>query len=143
MRNICLFLVAAGILAGPLPRPAAAVMAFYKAFNSEYVENHPDLDFKQLVTKDARCLVCHQGRKRANRNAYGQQLDKLLDRKTDARDIEKILAALRKVGEMPVDPNDPDGETFSERIADGKLPGGTLEELKKELPEDKRDADTD
>lgn len=145
MRNVCFFLLATGILAGPLTRPAAAVMAFYKAFVAEYVDNlpQPDPAYDRLVTKDAKCLVCHQGRKRANRNAYGQQLDKLLDRKTDARNTEKILAALHKVADMPTDPRDAASETFGQRIAASQLPGGTLDELKKEPPNDVPDVTTD
>ena len=145
MRSICLFFIAVGILAGPLTRPAAAVMAFYKAFVAEYVDSQsePDAAFDRLVTKDAKCLVCHQGRNREHRNAYGAQLDKLLDKKTDARNNEKIVAALHEVAKLPADPRDPAGETFGQRIAAGKLPGGTLESLKQEPPKEEPPVKTD
>lgn len=136
MRYVCLFVAAVGIVAGPLPRPAAAVMQFYKAFVAEYVDSHPNPAYDRLVTREAKCLVCHQGRNRKHRNVYGQQLDKLLDKKTDAKNTEKIIAALKKVADMPADPRDPAGESFGQRIAAGKLPAGELEDLKQEPAEE-------
>lgn len=135
MRNACMFLMVC-VLASATARPAAAVLAFYKVWETEYLTNHPDQDYATLVKKSAnRCFVCHVGKKRTHRNAYGKQLAELLDRKKDVKDKEKILAAIKQVGEMQVDPNDDQSETFAARIAAGKFPGGELEELKKEPAE--------
>jgi hypothetical protein len=59
----------------------------------------------------------------------------LLDRKKDLRDKEKIIASIKKVVEMHVNPEDDKSETYLDRIKAGKWPGGELEDLKKEPPE--------
>src|SRR3990172_5525304 len=98
-----------------LARPAAAVLQFCNAFTAEYLEHHPDQAYAEYVKKEVKCLVCHQGKKRKNHNRYGEHLDELLDRKKDAKDLEKIVAALKKVAALPFDPADPNSETFAQR----------------------------
>jgi cytochrome c2 len=132
MRNLCMILVIGGLLS-TTARPAAAVLAFYKVWETENLTDHPDKDYVALVKKPAnRCFVCHEGKNRKHRNIYGAHLGELLDAKKDAKDKEKIAAAIKQVGEMHVDPNDDTSETFAERIAAGKFPAGELEDLKKE-----------
>jgi hypothetical protein len=134
MRFACLLAAAALVAFGPA-RPAAADQQFYNAFIDEYVKTHENKQFIELVTKEAKCLICHQGNKsRKNRNVFGNEVDKLLDRKTDAKDREKIVAALKKVVAVKVDSKNDKSETYADRIKAGKLPGGELEELKKEPP---------
>jgi cytochrome c2 len=117
-------------------QPAAAVLQFYKVWETEYLTNHPDQEYAALVKKPAnRCLVCHQGKSRKRHNVYGEHLEELLDRKKDLKDKEKILAAIKQVGEMHFDANNDTSETFAARIAAGKFPAGELEELKKEPAE--------
>jgi hypothetical protein len=135
MRTVCLFL-AACILLSAAARPAAALLAFYKVWEEEYLTNHPDKDYVALVKKNPnRCFVCHQGKNRKHRNEYGSHLDELLDKK-DAKDKEKILAAIKQVGDMHFDPNDDQSDTFNARIAASKFPGGELDDLKKEPPKE-------
>ena len=99
MRTVCSFLVVC-VLLSATARPAAAVLQFYKVWETEYLTNHPDKDYAALVKKPAnRCFVCHVGKKRTHRNAYGKQLEELLDAKKDTKDKEKILAAIKKVGD--------------------------------------------
>jgi hypothetical protein len=137
MRFACPFVAALFLLAGLMPKPAAAVLAFYKVWESENLTDHPDKDFVALVKKPAnRCFVCHQGKNRKHRNVYGAQLAELLDAKKDAKYKEKILAAIKQVGDMHFDPNDEKSDTFAARIAASKFPGGELEDLKKEPPKD-------
>lgn len=132
MRFACLFLAASALFIFGVAQPAAGVQQFYDAFVAQYIKDHPNKDYSKLVT-DAKCLVCHQGTKsKKNRNPFGGELDKLLDRKTDAKDQEKILAAFTKVLAMHVDPKDDKSETFEDRVKAGKLPGGNLDDLKKE-----------
>jgi len=117
-------------------QPADGVLQFYKVFESEYLADHPDQEFVTLVKKPTnRCFVCHQGKKRTNRNAFGQPLAELLDAKQDARDKEKIASALKEVVAMHVDADDESSETFRDRIAASKWPGGELEDLKQEPAE--------
>jgi hypothetical protein len=119
-----------------LVSPAAAVLQFYKVFQAEYLDNHPDQDWVAVVKKPAnRCFICHQGKIRKNHNLFGDHLVPLLDRRKDAKDQEKILATLKQVVVLPFDPANPAGETYLDRIQAGKWPGGELEDLKQESEE--------
>ena len=82
------------------------------------------------------------GKKRKNRNAFGQQLAELLDAKKDVKDKEKIVAALKKVVAMHVDPNDEKSETYLDRIKASKWPAGELEDLQREPEKKKTPADS-
>src|SRR3990172_7639324 len=115
-----------------LAQPAWALLQFNKQFLELYIKDHPGKEFAQYVTKEVKCWVCHQGKKRVNHNPYGEHLVELLDKKEDIRNPEKIIAALKKVGDMPSDPDDPNSKTYAELIAEGKLPGGDLDSCKKE-----------
>jgi hypothetical protein len=126
-------LVASLVLIAAFAGPAAAIVQFQKEFWNEYVESNPDKEYGDFVKKKAKCWVCHQGKKsRKNRNSYGQALSELLDFKKDTRDKEKIVAALKKVADMPSDPLNTQSETFGARISAGKLPAGELDDLLKE-----------
>ena len=78
----------------------------------------------------AKCNVCHVGKSKKDRNAYGHALADLLDKKEDAKDVAKIRAALEKVAGMPSDPAKADSVTFGDLIKQGKLPGGPVQEVK-------------
>ena len=55
-----------------------------------------------------------------------------MDKKEDAKDKEKILAALKKVEDLHSDPEDDKSPTYGELIRANKLPGGPLEEVQKD-----------
>jgi len=121
---------------------ALAVMQFQNAFMEKYIKNHEDKKFSEFVTTKVKCFVCHQGKKRTNHNAYGVHLVELLDKKKDVRDVAKINEALDKVAKLHSDPKDDKSPTYGELIAKGTLPGGELEDVKKEPPaEDEKKAD--
>ena len=106
---------------------AQADPAFKKRFEALYVKKNStdpkDMAFAATVKK-AKCNLCHKGKKKKNRNAYGEQLAKLLDRKKDRKNKEKIDAAIKKVAEMKSDAGDENSLTYGELIAQGKLPAG-------------------
>ena len=114
-----------GILAvatpGRTPRPLSA-----SSRPCTCTKDRTDNVSKSLAAavKKAGCSVCHTPVKNKNGhyNAYGKQLAKLL-KKGDDKDGEKILAALKKVFNMAVDPDVPD-ITFGRRIR-RKLPPAT------------------
>jgi hypothetical protein len=134
MRRAVLVLVAVALsLTGV--QPALAIMQFNKVFIDEYIKDHQDKEFAEYVEKKVKCFVCHQGKKKSNHNPYGEQLHKLLDKKEDKDNVEKIRAALENVGKMHSDPKDPKSPTYAELIAAGKLPGGSLEDSQKEPAE--------
>ena len=116
-------------------QPAHAIKQFYDEWVVEYLDKNSDQAYVDHVKKDVKCFICHQGKDRKHRNAYGAELAKLLNKKTDAKDKDKMLAAFKQVAEMKVDPNDPKSETFGDRIKAGKLPGGELDDLKKDPAE--------
>lgn len=109
---------------------ADAHPAHNKTFQEHYVKESPNADWVKLVKKEAKCLVCHQGKRKKNLNPYGTQFTDLLE--TNEKDKEKILAALKEVAERHSVADDPESPTYGELIAEGKLPGGELADLKQE-----------
>ena len=137
MRYVCLSVFVAMLLVLIAARPAAAVVQFYKEFETLCLKDHPNKEFVATVKKGTnKCMVCHQGKSRKHHNAFGLHLVELLDRKKDSRDKEKIIAAIEKVVAMHVDPKDEKSETYADRIKAGKFPGGELADLIKELPKE-------
>ncbi len=129
MKNFCLLAlcgVAAGVLLVPV-ESAHAIAPFKKQFEEKYVKEDPSTPEEMALAaavKMVKCNVCHVGKKKKDRNAYGEALAGLLDRKKDSKDKAKIQEALDKVAAMKSDANDPNSPTFGELIKEGKLPGG-------------------
>lgn len=133
-RRILVFAVCVAAVAVWSRIPAAyAIPPFYKEFQAKYVKkdstDEKDQAFVMLVTKKAKCNVCHMGRSKKMHNAYGMQLKMLLkkDKFKSARlkaepdkCHEEIVAALEKVAAMKSGGDD--SPTFGELIAQGKLP---------------------
>jgi len=95
--------------------PAFAVKQFYDEFKEVYV-NNGNLDASAVAK--AKCNICHEGKSKKDKNAYGKFLDKLLDRKKDAKNPEKIRQALAAVESE----KSPSGETYGDLFKEGKLP---------------------
>ncbi len=128
MKKVCL-LVLFGMTTAAIVMPAQSaygVAAFRKEFEAKYVKKEPTTDAEKnllaAVTK-VKCNVCHVGKKKKDRNAYGVALSKELTKK-DAKNVEKIQTALDKVAGLKADPDDPSSPTFGELIQQGQLPGG-------------------
>jgi hypothetical protein len=120
---------------------ASALPPFQKEFQKEYLETLKDQKFAaELEKSNVKCLVCHQGRHKKNRNAFGMAVGKFLTKK-DAKHPEKIAEGLKKALAMHVDPKDPKSETFLDRLKAGKWPGGDLADLKKEPKKSSSDSD--
>ena len=114
-----------------IARPVSAIIQFQKEFHNLYLDEEKKSEFAKRVVED-KCWLCHQGKSKKNHNSYGIHLTKLLDRKKDKKDKEKIIAALKKIEKLHTDPKDEKSKTYGDLIKVGKLPGGTLEECKKE-----------
>ena len=128
-RRPTLRMAAAPLLVALFACPALAVPQFQKEFLAKYAdEAYADL------AKEAKCFVCHQGKNKKNRNPYGEALHQYLDKK-DKKDVEKIQNALETVAAESSDPSDPNAPTFGELIAQGQLPGGSLEDAQQEPAE--------
>jgi cytochrome c2 len=132
----CGFLLAIPMLVS-LVAPATADPKFFAVFKKEYLDKHPDKKYIEAVEKmDVRCLVCHQGKKsKKNRNAFGEHLDTLLDRKKDLKNDKKIADSIKKVLAMKVDPKNEKSETYMDRLKASKWLAGNLDDLKKEPKE--------
>ena len=115
-RHACVLVLALATVAGLAPTPAFAIKQFADEFKAVYVKEGTPL---AAAVEAAKCNVCHVGKEKKNRNAYGEALDKLLDKKADKEDKDKIRKALDEVAKLP---SAVAGKTFGDLIADGKLP---------------------
>jgi len=116
--------IAVAFVAGTSARPAFAIKQFFDEFKAVYVKpDSAEANDKALVAEveTAKCNVCHAGTSKKERNAYGNALADLLDKKEDAKNVEKIRGALESVAAMP---SGTDGVTFGDLLKQGKLPGG-------------------
>ena len=131
--QLSLILIGTAVICGLFAQSSLAIMGFQKQFLALYVDKNDSKEFVTLVKKQAKCFVCHDAVKlndkgklsKKFRNPYGQQLSKLLDKKTDKKNIEKIRKAMGQVAKMKADPKatkDSKGPTFGDRIKQGKLP---------------------
>jgi hypothetical protein len=105
-------------------REALAIKQFSDQFKEVYVKEGTPL---AAEVETAKCNVCHKGKSKKDRNAYGEALAKLLDKKEDKDNVEKIRDALATVAKESSDPASPDAPTFGALIEAGKLPGGPAE----------------
>ncbi len=111
---------------------ATATPFFGKVFFKEHIKDHKDKEYVDFVKKKAKCFVCHQGKKKNHHNPFGEHLVDLLDKKKDKKNEKKVIEALKKVLAMQSDPKDKKSPTYLELIKKSKLPGGKLEDLRKE-----------
>ena len=108
-----------------------ALPQFKKEFGDKYVEGSGSASFEEAVKKQG-CNVCHvKGQKKDVRNAYGEELAKLIPGDASARikeaadkDAEKatvnkeLAEAFKKVEAM----KSPSGETYGELLKGHSLP---------------------
>ena len=112
---------------GGSAREAFAIKQFFDEFKAVYVKpDSADPAEKALVAgvESAKCNVCHEGTSKKERNAYGNALAERLNKKEDAKNVEKIKKALEEVAALPSDPAKADSPTFGALLKEGKLPGG-------------------
>jgi hypothetical protein len=101
---------------------AFAIKQFADEFKAVYVQEGTPL---AAEVEKAKCNVCHMGKSKKDRNAYGQALSELLDKKEDKDNKEKIRQALETVAAKPS--AGAGSPTFGDLIKEGKLPGGPAE----------------
>jgi len=122
-RYSCLAVVGVALAAGGLTREAFAIKQFANEFKAMYVKEGTPL---AAAVDEAKCNVCHLPASKEERNAYGHALAERLDKKVDAKNVEKIKKALEEVAALSSDPSKPDAPTFGKLIEEGKLPGGPV-----------------
>jgi len=105
-------------------RPALAIKQFSDEFKDVYVKEGTPL---AAEVEKAKCNVCHVGKSKKDRNAYGNALAERLDKKEDKENKEKIRKMLVEVASLSSDPSKADAPTFGQLIEAGALPGGPIE----------------
>jgi hypothetical protein len=119
--------VAAGLVwLGMSASKAEAFPPFKSAFLKEYTKpdstDEKDVAFKAAAEK-AGCDICHAGKDKKKRNAYGKALEQYL--KPNMKNApDKIKEGLESGAKEHSDPSDEKSPTFGEKIAAGKLPAG-------------------
>lgn len=93
---------------------------YNSAFKDMYVKEGTPL---AKAVDEVKCNVCHEGKKKKNRNVYGKAVHEALGGEK-IKDKDKINAALEKAAKMHSDPEDKDSPTFGELLKEGKLPAG-------------------
>jgi hypothetical protein len=124
-------MLAAGVLLTLCISEAKAVKQYKDQFEAKYVKPDSNDSAQKALAEaaaKAKCLICHEGTSKKDRNRYGKVLAELLDRKKDTDDNDKIQAALDKAAAAKSDPADAKSPTFGELIKAGKLPGGEPKE---------------
>ncbi|EAQ79472.1 hypothetical protein [Blastopirellula marina] len=129
MKKVLFCLILGAVAAIVTADEAFAIKPFMDVFVEQYNVKEPKTDAEKSLAAavaEVKCNLCHEGKSKKDRNAYGVALDKLLDKaeivallKEDKdKGKEVILAAIVKVeGEKS-----PSGETYGELIKAGKLP---------------------
>ena len=120
-RHIMTIVCGLALVAGPAAPPAFAIKQFETEFKALYVKDGTPL---AAAVEQAKCNVCHKGKSKKDRNAYGEALAERLDKKADKDDKEKIRKALEEVAALP---SGEAGKTFGDLIQAGQLPGGPAE----------------
>lgn len=114
--------IAVAIGAAAWSGEAFAIKQFADEFKAVYVEDGTPL---AAEVEKAKCNVCHVGKSKKDRNAYGEALAELLDKKEDKDNKDKIRQALETVAAKPS--AGAGSPTFGALIKEGKLPGGPVE----------------
>lgn len=121
-RQVVVLVLGVALAGGGLARPAFAIKQFQDEFKSLYA---PDGSPLAAEVERVKCNVCHVGKDKKARNAYGKALDERLDKKADKEDKDKIRKMLEEVAGLPSDPQKKDSPTFGDLLKAGKLPVAT------------------
>lgn len=129
MKKVLFCLILGAVAAVVSADEAYAIKPFMDVFVEHYNVKEPKTDADKALAAavaEVKCNLCHEGKSKKDRNAYGVAVDKLLDKaeivalmKEDKdKGTETILAALVKVEAE----KSPSGETYGDLLKAGKLP---------------------
>lgn len=108
-----------GICAGTAHSRQQYKTEFFSKFVNRNSTDPNEKSFADSAVK-AKCTVCHVGEEKKNRNAFGRELTKLLQKnEKDTAKIDEAFDAVLKMKSVPDDPNSP---TYGELMKEGKLP---------------------
>lgn len=117
-----LAVLTAAFVLGTAFREASARTQYNKEFKSTYVKEGTPL---ATAVEEAKCNVCHVGKSKKDRNAYGMAMMEKVAK--NEKDTAKIIEALKAIESVSSDPSKPGAPTFGALIEQGKLPGGPVE----------------
>lgn len=115
MKKAVMLVVAGAAVIGLVVSSADARPKYKTAWDAEYLKEgsaiHKALDGK------SNCMLCHQGKDKKKRNAYGMAVGNTLGAK-NVMDLAKITEALKKAAAEKAPGSD---KTFGDMIKDGTL----------------------
>ncbi|MBM4091699.1 MAG: hypothetical protein FJ276_20070 [Planctomycetes bacterium] len=127
MKRLFVLLLAVAVLLGPAV-PSVFAIAPLRA---QFMETYKDSKIAQAA-EEAKCDVCHYGKKKKDRNDFGVAVSKYF-KKTDydslKDDKEKLKAAIETALKKAEAEKSVSGKTFAELIKEGKLPGTPPKEV--------------
>jgi hypothetical protein len=113
----------AGLIGGLAVRSASGMLQFKKVFEETYIGGKKTPQQKALAkaVDAAKCNVCHDpapGKAKKDHNPYGQILKKLGLKKTDIKNVAKVVKILKTAESQ----KDAAGVTYGARLKKGRLP---------------------
>ena len=89
-------------------------------YYAEFKKMYPDVE----GVSEAKCNVCHMGKKKKNKNDYGKAYGMVLGEE-NCKDSDKIKDSLKKAEEKD---SKVEGKTYGDLLKDNKLPSKSEEE---------------
>lgn len=137
MKRFALLCVACMTTVALISPKAEAIAPFKKAFQQKYVDTTDNDEFKQDFKKSS-CNACHvKGEKKTVRNAYGDELAKILEGNANERikaagkeggsdgrkaETEKVLKELDVAFGKVEKAKASSGQTYGEMLENGEIP---------------------
>ncbi|MCC9608994.1 hypothetical protein LOC68_07465 [Blastopirellula sp. JC732] len=129
MKKVLFCLILGAIAVVSTADQAYAIKPFMDVFVVKYNVKEPSTDADKALAAavaEVKCNLCHEGKSKKDRNAYGVAMDKLVDKK----EITELLKADKDKGEKTIEEvfvkleaeKSPSGETYGELLKAGKLP---------------------
>lgn len=129
MKKVLFCLILGAIAVVSTADQAYAIKPFMDVFVEQYNVKEPKTDADKALAAavaEVKCNLCHEGKSKKDRNAYGVAMDKLVDK----AEIVALLKEDKDKGEKTISEvlvkleaeKSPSGETFGELIKAGKLP---------------------
>lgn len=129
MKKVLFCLIVGAIAVVSTADKAFAIKPFMDVFVEKYNVKEPKTDADKalaVAVAEVKCNLCHEGKSKKDRNAYGAAMDKLVDK----AEIVALLKEDKDKGEKTITEalvkleaeKSPSGETFGELLKAGKLP---------------------
>lgn len=129
MKKVLFCLILGAVASVVTADQAFAIKPFMEVFIANYNVKEPKTDSEKALAAavaEVKCNLCHEGKSKKNRNAYGAAMDELVDKKefvaAQKEDKEKAQKEFTEILVKLEAEKSPTGETYGELIKAGKLP---------------------